>query len=61
MLGTLDRALEGFRHPAASRELKWDIARSGWIRRHLHRLEDPARRGIVERHSAGSRPKSFPP
>ena len=51
-LGTLDRGLEGFRHPAASRELKWDIARSGWIRRHLHRLEDPARRAIVERHLA---------
>jgi len=52
VLGTLDHALEGFHHPAASRELKWDIARSGWIRRHLHRLEDAAQRNIVERHLA---------
>lgn len=52
VLGTLDRGLEGFQHPAAGRELKWDIARAGWIREHLHRIEDPARRAIVERHLA---------
>lgn len=52
MLGALDRGLEGFEHPAAIRELKWDIARSGWIREHLDRVEDPARRAIVQRHLA---------
>ena len=52
VLGRLDRALEGFHHPAAARELKWDMARSGWIRGHLDRLKDPVRRGIVERHIA---------
>ena len=50
MMGALDRGLEGFEHPAARRELKWDIARSGWIREHLYRIEDPARRAIVQRH-----------
>jgi 4-aminobutyrate aminotransferase-like enzyme/Ser/Thr protein kinase RdoA (MazF antagonist) len=50
MLGILDRGLEGFAHPAASRDLKWDIARSGWIREHIHRVEDPAHRALVERH-----------
>ncbi|HEV8612272.1 MAG TPA: aminotransferase class III-fold pyridoxal phosphate-dependent enzyme [Gemmatimonadales bacterium] len=49
-LGAIDRALEGFHHPAASRELKWDISRAGWIRAHLYRVRDPARRAIVERH-----------
>jgi len=49
-LGTLDRALEGFAHPAARRDLKWSLERAGWIREHLHRLTDPTRRAIVERH-----------
>ncbi|HEV8150899.1 MAG TPA: aminotransferase class III-fold pyridoxal phosphate-dependent enzyme, partial [Gemmatimonadales bacterium] len=51
-LGAIDRALEGFHHPAASRELKWDISRAGWIRAHLHRVREPVRRAIVERHLA---------
>jgi 4-aminobutyrate aminotransferase-like enzyme/Ser/Thr protein kinase RdoA (MazF antagonist) len=49
-IGMLDRALEGFQHPAAVRDLKWDLARAGWIREHLHRVADPQRRAIVERH-----------
>ena len=50
VLGLLDRALEGFSHPAAARELKWDVARSGWIRGHLHRVENPSQRSMIERH-----------
>src|SRR6185369_10823335 len=46
----IDRALEGFAHVAARRELKWDIARSGWIGSHLTQLTDPTRRALVERH-----------
>jgi 4-aminobutyrate aminotransferase-like enzyme/Ser/Thr protein kinase RdoA (MazF antagonist) len=47
-LGRLDRALSGFSHPAASRELKWDLVGAGWIRDHLDVLKDPRRRALVE-------------
>src|SRR6266446_1063390 len=30
-LGALDAALVDFAHPAVRRELKWDLARAGWI------------------------------
>ncbi|HEV8600579.1 MAG TPA: aminotransferase class III-fold pyridoxal phosphate-dependent enzyme [Gemmatimonadales bacterium] len=49
-IGGLDRALEGYEHPAAVRELKWDLTRASWIREHLHRVSDPARRALVEGH-----------
>ncbi len=49
VLGEIDCALADFSHPAACRELKWDLSRAGWIREHLHRIEDSARRAIVER------------
>lgn len=48
-LARLDLALEGFSHPAARRELKWDLARAGWIREHLGLLPDPRRRALVEK------------
>jgi 4-aminobutyrate aminotransferase-like enzyme/Ser/Thr protein kinase RdoA (MazF antagonist) len=48
-LGRLDAALASFAHPFAQRELKWDLARAGWIRGHLGRLADPGRRALVER------------
>src|SRR6185436_18685944 len=41
---------QGFEHPAAARELKWDLTRAGWIRDHLHQVTDPARRRLVTRH-----------
>jgi len=49
LLGRMDAALADFTHPAAERELKWDFARAGWIREHLHRIGDPSRRALVER------------
>ena len=49
-LGAFDRALEGFSHPAARRELKWDLTRAGWIRAHLDRITDSTRRALVTRH-----------
>ena len=49
-MGRLDAALAGFFHPAAERELKWDLARAGWIRGFLHYVSDPERRKLVERH-----------
>lgn len=48
-LGTLDRALQGFDHPAARRDLKWDVPRAGWIREYLHFIAQPERRALVER------------
>ena len=48
-LARLDRALSGFSHPAASRELKWDLVRAGWIRDHLEKIKDPRRRALVEK------------
>ncbi len=53
LLGKLDAALADFTHPfaqeAAQREMKWDLARAGWIRASLHCIDDPARRALVER------------
>jgi 4-aminobutyrate aminotransferase-like enzyme/Ser/Thr protein kinase RdoA (MazF antagonist) len=48
-LGEMDAALENFSHPAAHRELKWDLACAGWIQDYLHHIGDPGRRAIVER------------
>src|SRR5258706_5310866 len=48
-LGEMDAALLDFSHAAARRELKWDLARAGWIREHLHPLGDPSRRALVEK------------
>jgi 4-aminobutyrate aminotransferase-like enzyme/Ser/Thr protein kinase RdoA (MazF antagonist) len=48
-LGELDAALADFSHPAAHRELKWDLSRAAWIRDYLHYIHDPERRALVER------------
>jgi 4-aminobutyrate aminotransferase-like enzyme/Ser/Thr protein kinase RdoA (MazF antagonist) len=48
LLGEMDTAFQGFSHPAAERELKWDLARAQWIREHLDEIGDPARRALVE-------------
>ncbi|MGH2497133.1 MAG: aminotransferase class III-fold pyridoxal phosphate-dependent enzyme [Ktedonobacteraceae bacterium] len=49
MLGTLDKALLDFTHPAAQRDLKWDIPRAGWIRGYLQHILPLERRALVER------------
>jgi 4-aminobutyrate aminotransferase-like enzyme/Ser/Thr protein kinase RdoA (MazF antagonist) len=48
LLGEMDSALQDFQHPAAKRELKWDLAEAGWIRNDLHEISDPVRRALVE-------------
>jgi len=48
-LARLDLAWAGFSHPSARRELKWDLARAGWIRDHLDAVRNPGRRSLVER------------
>ena len=49
VIAQIDTGLEGLDHPAARRELKWDLARAGWIRAHLSSVDDARRRAIVER------------
>jgi len=48
-LGEMDSALADFKHPAAQRELKWDLASPGWIRQHLDHIHDASRRSLIER------------
>jgi len=48
-LARLDLALAGFIHPAARRDLKWDLVRAGWIRDRLDAVREPRRRALVER------------
>ncbi len=49
-VGRLDRALDGFDHPAIHRDFHWDLGRAGAvIQEHLPRVTDPADRQIVER------------
>jgi 4-aminobutyrate aminotransferase-like enzyme/Ser/Thr protein kinase RdoA (MazF antagonist) len=48
-LGEMDVALTDFSHPATHRELKWDLARAGWIRDYLQHIGDSARGALVER------------
>ena len=49
LIGSIDRALHGFEHPAAHRALKWDLPGALWIRDYLPYIERPERRAIVER------------
>jgi 4-aminobutyrate aminotransferase-like enzyme/Ser/Thr protein kinase RdoA (MazF antagonist) len=49
LLGRMDAALQDFSHPAAARELKWDLSRAGWIREYLRCIERPKRRALVEK------------
>ena len=48
-LARLDLALTGFTHPAARRDLKWDLVRAGWIRERLDAIREPRRRALVEK------------
>jgi 4-aminobutyrate aminotransferase-like enzyme/Ser/Thr protein kinase RdoA (MazF antagonist) len=48
-LGEMDAGLADFAHDATRRELKWDLARAGWIRGHVHVIRDASRRALVER------------
>jgi len=49
LLAEVDAALADFAHPAADRDLPWDLSRAGWIRGQLHHVADPSRRRLVER------------
>lgn len=47
-LGTVDRALLDFAHPADERAIRWDLPRVGWVRDYLDYLPTPERRATVE-------------
>lgn len=49
LIAQIDTGLEGLDHPAAHRELKWDLSRAEWIREHLHTVEDATRRALATR------------
>jgi len=48
-LGKLDTALLDFTHPAAARDLKWDLSQADWIGEHLHCIPEKHRRALVEK------------
>ncbi|MFT4265867.1 MAG: phosphotransferase [Xenophilus sp.] len=48
MLARLDLALAGLAHPAATRELPWDIQRADRMRPLLAHVADPAQRALAE-------------
>ncbi len=47
LLGTVDRSLHDFSHPAGKRDLKWDLSNALWIRDRLTVIEDPERRALI--------------
>ena len=47
-LGTLDKTLEGFYHPAVHRDLPWDLKNALQISQNIHYIENPRRRSLVE-------------
>jgi Ser/Thr protein kinase RdoA (MazF antagonist) len=49
LLGQIDRALASFSHPAAHRELKWDLSRAAWIEEYLDYIPDAVGRDRVRR------------
>ncbi len=49
LLAQMDAALVDFSHPAAERELKWDISRSLWTREYLPHIHNPERRALAAR------------
>ncbi|MDX2006718.1 MAG: aminotransferase class III-fold pyridoxal phosphate-dependent enzyme [Meiothermus sp.] len=46
----VDLALEGFQHPLAGREFKWNLAQADGIMPKLEYLTDPKQRGIATKH-----------
>jgi 4-aminobutyrate aminotransferase-like enzyme/Ser/Thr protein kinase RdoA (MazF antagonist) len=48
LLGRMDGALVSFEHPAAHRQIKWDLSRAGWIRERLGHVAEASRRARIE-------------
>ncbi len=45
--GKLTRALQGFEHPQAHRELEWDVARSMWTKEYLNLFNEKEKQILV--------------
>jgi 4-aminobutyrate aminotransferase-like enzyme/Ser/Thr protein kinase RdoA (MazF antagonist)/murein DD-endopeptidase MepM/ murein hydrolase activator NlpD len=48
ILARFDKALLNFEHPAARRNLKWDLAKAEWIKEHAESIADKSRQTIVQ-------------
>lgn len=48
LLGEMDAGLQSFSHPAAERELKWDLARAEWIGEYLRHISNETQRKLVQ-------------
>ncbi len=48
LVGRVDAALRDFSHPAAARDLMWDLTKAGWIAGDLHLVAEPARRELIQ-------------
>ena len=52
-MGGMDKALEGFSHPAQSRDLHWDLRAAGRVvGSYLQHIENPGRRALLEASAA---------
>jgi len=60
LLARLDRALEGFSHPAGQLALPWDIQRADLARGLLVHVGDPARRALAHRALDGFEARVLP-
>ena len=47
-VGSMDRALAGFAHPALTRDFKWNLMQGDWIAAHLAVIPDPERRALID-------------
>ncbi|MFA3920732.1 aminotransferase class III-fold pyridoxal phosphate-dependent enzyme [Ruegeria hyattellae] len=47
VLGATDRALDGFAHPALTRDFKWDLTAARWIEGELDVIRDDDRRALI--------------
>ncbi len=50
LLGSIDRALENFHHPAARREIPWDLKNVLWAKDRLKFIAEPEKRRLVDYH-----------
>jgi 4-aminobutyrate aminotransferase-like enzyme/Ser/Thr protein kinase RdoA (MazF antagonist) len=49
LLGAIDSGLRNLYHPAAQRELKWDLSAAGWIKKHVNEITDLSQRLLIEK------------
>ncbi|MGQ9577765.1 MAG: aminotransferase class III-fold pyridoxal phosphate-dependent enzyme [Candidatus Aminicenantales bacterium] len=50
LLGTIDLALQSFSHPAAHRDIPWDLKNVLWSQNRLGFISDPAKRRLIDYH-----------